>query len=108
MPTTPLSLKKHANSQSENIRGSASVNELAAAVTKLRNRLTESVTIDYFDSLGRQTAEGLISSLERVVLPAPGERDPEIALGVSRGHMGNAQGDSRRSDGERLADPSLH
>jgi len=52
-------------------RGSDSVNELAAAATKLRNRLTEIVTIDYFDSLGRQTAEGLVSSLERAVLPAP-------------------------------------
>jgi hypothetical protein len=52
-------------------RGSDSVNELAGAVTRLRNRLTEIVTIDYFDSLGRQTAEGLVSSLERVLLPAP-------------------------------------
>jgi len=52
-------------------RGSDSVNELAGAVTRLRNRLTEIVTIDYFDSLGRQTAEGLVSSLERVVQPAP-------------------------------------
>jgi hypothetical protein len=52
-------------------RGSDSVNELAAAVTKLRNRLTEILTIDYFDSLGRQTAEGLVSSLERVVAPSP-------------------------------------
>jgi len=52
-------------------RGSDSVNELAGAVTKLRHRLTEIATIDYFDSLGRQTAEGLVSSLERAVLPAP-------------------------------------
>jgi hypothetical protein len=52
-------------------RRTDSVNEFAAAVTKLRNRLTEIVTIDYFDSLGRQTAEGLVSSLERVVLPSP-------------------------------------
>src|SRR5262249_31437206 len=52
-------------------RGSDSINELSAAVTKLRNRLTEIVTIDYFDSLGRQTAEGLVFSLERVVQPAP-------------------------------------
>jgi hypothetical protein len=43
--------------------------EIEAGISKLRSRLTEIVAIDFFDSLGRQTAEGLVSSLERVVQP---------------------------------------
>jgi hypothetical protein len=50
-------------------RKTDSVSELAGAVAKLRNRLAEIVTIDYFDSLGRQTAEGLVSNLEQIVQP---------------------------------------
>ena len=57
--------------------GNSSV-ELEASVSKLRNRLTEIVAIDFFDSLGRQTAEGLVSSLERVVQPVE-QGDPETA-----------------------------
>ncbi len=50
-------------------RKSDSTSELAGAVAKLRNRLAEIVAIDYFDSLGRQTAEGLVSNLEQIVQP---------------------------------------
>jgi len=35
-----------------------------SAVQRLRRRLSEVVAIDFFDSLGRQTAEGLVSDLE--------------------------------------------
>ena len=44
--------------------------ELEAAVSKLRDRLREIEAIDFFDSLGRQAAEGLVSSLEREDQPA--------------------------------------
>ena len=43
--------------------------EVEAGANRLRNRLTEVAAIDFFDSLGRQTAEGLVSSLERVTQP---------------------------------------
>jgi hypothetical protein len=38
--------------------------ELEATVTRLRRRLGEVVMIDFFDCLGRQSAEGLVASLE--------------------------------------------
>jgi hypothetical protein len=38
--------------------------ELETAVARLRRRLTEVVAIDFFDSLGRQSAEGLVAILE--------------------------------------------
>jgi len=37
---------------------------LETDTTRLRRRLTEVVALDFFDSLGRQTAEGLVASLE--------------------------------------------
>lgn len=43
--------------------------ELQAAAARLRRRLGEIVAIDFFDSLGRQTAEGLVASLEARLLP---------------------------------------
>jgi len=63
--------------------GSSSL-ELEASVSKLRNRLTEIVAIDFFDSLGRQTAEGLVSSLERVVQPVK-QGDPVTTIEDYRG-----------------------
>lgn len=50
--------------------------ELQAATARLRRRLGEIVAVDFFDSLGRQTAEGLVASLEgrvRPQQPAPGD-----------------------------------
>jgi hypothetical protein len=44
--------------------------ELPTAVSRLRERLIEILAIDFFDSLGRQTAEGLVSNLERAAQPA--------------------------------------
>ena len=38
--------------------------DFAAEIARLRRRLSEIVTIDFFDSLGRQSAEGLVASLE--------------------------------------------
>lgn len=42
---------------------------LAAEVTRLRRRLSEVVALDFFDALGRQTAEGLLTSLEQRLRP---------------------------------------
>ena len=47
-----------------------SSSEMGGAVAKLRTRLAQIVAIDYFDSLGRQTAEGLVSKLEQTVQPS--------------------------------------
>jgi len=65
-------------------RGGTSGGELEAGVSKLRNRLTEIVAIDFFDSLGRQTAEGLVSSLEQVVQPVE-QGDPVTTMEEYRG-----------------------
>lgn len=42
---------------------------LEADVTRLRRRLSEVVKIDFFDSLGRQSAEGLVATLEARLHP---------------------------------------
>ena len=65
-------------------RSSESGAEVEAGVTKLRNRLTEIAAIDFFDSLGRQTAEGLVSSLGRLVQPQD-QNEPVIAVAHYRG-----------------------
>ncbi|HJU27701.1 MAG TPA: chromate resistance protein ChrB domain-containing protein [Candidatus Binataceae bacterium] len=49
--------------------GRNSEGELDSRIVKLRSRLSEIVEIDFFDSLGRQPAEGLVSSLERRTQP---------------------------------------
>lgn len=51
------------------LRGADASADLGASVSKLRNRLTEIAEIDFFDALGRQTAEGLVSSLEHEAPP---------------------------------------
>jgi len=43
--------------------------ELEPAVARMRRRLIEIVAIDFFDSLGRQSAEGLVAGLEARVNP---------------------------------------
>ena len=58
--------------------------EVEASANRLRNRLTEVAAIDFFDSLGRQTAEGLVSSLERVTQPHV-QGSPMIAVAEYRG-----------------------
>ena len=58
--------------------------EVEASANRLRNRLTEVAAIDFFDSLGRQTAEGLVSSLERVTQPLV-QGGPMIAVAEYRG-----------------------
>jgi hypothetical protein len=45
------------------------------AIERLRRRLSEVVAIDFFDALGRQTAEGLVSDLE-AHLGAPAAQSP--------------------------------
>jgi hypothetical protein len=46
--------------------------KLETETARLRKRLAEVTAIDFFDSLGRQTAEGLVSSLESEVRPETG------------------------------------
>jgi hypothetical protein len=67
--TTVAEEARELTKKAQSRRGDSLI-ELEAAVSKLRTRLSEIVAIDFFDSLGRQTAEGLVSSLERVVRPA--------------------------------------
>ena len=43
--------------------------ELESGVARLRRRLAEVVAIDFFDGLGRQSAEGLVASLEARLNP---------------------------------------
>jgi hypothetical protein len=56
----------------------------AAAVARLRDRLTEIAAIDYFDAPGRQTAEGLVAGVERATHPAQ-PRDGVERVGDYRG-----------------------
>jgi len=54
--------------------------ELQAGTTRLRRRLGEIVAVDFFDSLGRQTAEGLVANLEARLRPqsaAGGRETPD-------------------------------
>jgi hypothetical protein len=52
--------------------------QLEADVTRLRRRLGEVVAIDFFDSLGRQSAEGLVAILEARLNPDASTRSNEI------------------------------
>jgi hypothetical protein len=54
--------------------------ELEPAVARLRRRLGEVVAIDFFDSLGRQTAEGLVASLEASLHDEPPTEDGGVSL----------------------------
>ena len=54
--------------------------ELEPAVARLRRRLGEVVTIDFFDSLGRQTAEGLVASLEAKLRDEPPIEEDSASL----------------------------
>ncbi len=60
--------------------------DFEAAVGRLRRRLSEVAAIDFFDSLGRQTAEGLVAELEA----------------ATRGEVAPAGGRGRFSAGELL------
>jgi len=54
--------------------------ELEPAVARLRRRLSEVVAIDFFDSLGRQTAEGLVASLEASLHDEPPSEEGSMSL----------------------------
>jgi hypothetical protein len=62
-----LNKKYHPRRADEDARS-----ELESDAARLRKRLAEVTAIDFFDSLGRQTAEGLVSSLEARLRPANG------------------------------------
>jgi hypothetical protein len=50
---------------------------------RLRKRLAEVAAIDFFDSLGRQTAEGLVSRLEAELRPETGAEGKEPIKGLA-------------------------
>src|SRR5881394_3248978 len=61
------SIVKDAGAISKSLRPklkSESVNELRAQVARLRNRLADVVSIDFFGAIGRGAAEGLLGELE--------------------------------------------
>ena len=57
--------------------------KLEPEVARLRKRLAEVTAIDFFDSLGRQTAEGLVSSLEAELRPGTGTKGKEPSRGLA-------------------------
>lgn len=69
-------------SQSGAARDREKKNELEPAVARLRRRLGEVVAIDFFDSLGRQTAEGLVASLEASLRDEPSIEDGGASLSL--------------------------
>lgn len=60
--------------------------ELETDAARLRRRLAEVTAIDFFDSLGRQTAEGLVSSVEALARPAASVQGGESANGRADYH----------------------
>src|SRR5216683_3207455 len=58
-------------------------NKLETEAARLRKRLAEVTAIDFFDSLGRQTAEGLVSSLETQLRPKTGAEGKEPIRGLA-------------------------
>jgi hypothetical protein len=57
--------------------------KLETEAARLRKRLAEVTAIDFFDSLGRQTAEGLVSSLETELRPNTGADRKEPTKGLA-------------------------
>jgi hypothetical protein len=57
--------------------------KLEIEATRLRKRLAEVTAIDFFDSLGRQTAEGLVSSLENELRPETAAEEKEPSKGLA-------------------------
>ncbi len=67
--------------------------ELAAAVARLRRRLAEVIAIDFLDSLGRQTTDGLLAGVEARLAPqasflqggpSPSMKDLQARVWVTR------------------------
>ena len=73
-----LSKKLHPRRADEDSRS-----ELETDASRLRKRLAEASALDFFDSLGRQTAEGLVSSLEARVRPADNGEPRESAKNLA-------------------------
>src|SRR5712692_4240906 len=73
-----LNKKYHPRRADEDARS-----ELESDAARLRKRLAEVTAIDFFDSLGRQTAEGLVSSLEARLRPANSVERHESVEGVA-------------------------
>lgn len=73
-----LSKKHHPRGANEDTR-----TQLETDASRLRKRLADVAAIDFFDSLGRQTAEGLVSSLEARIRPANSVKDRESVKDLS-------------------------
>jgi hypothetical protein len=73
-----LSKKYHPRRAGEN-----ALSELEADISRLRRRMSEVTAIDFFDSLGRQTAEGLVSSLEARLRPSNAVEGNQSVKGLS-------------------------
>jgi hypothetical protein len=73
-----LAKKHHPRRSDEDAR-----DELETDASRLRKRLAEVAALDFFDSLGRQTAEGLVSSLETRLWPANGVERHESVKGLA-------------------------
>ncbi len=73
-----LSKKHHPRRADEDARS-----ELETDASRLRKRLAEVAAFDFFDSLGRQTAEGLVSSLEARLRPADSAERQKSVKGLS-------------------------
>jgi hypothetical protein len=69
--------RQHRDGDEEDTRS-----KLETEAARLRKRLAEVTAIDFFDSLGRQTAEGLVSSLEVAMRPetAAEPKEPSKSL----------------------------
>ena len=84
-------------------------------VARLRKRLAEIAAIDFFGAIGRETAEGLLKSLEARLGEDEAVKDKATADYEGKRHgraaqpnLGHAPRRLRRPDRQRLADPSLH
>ena len=88
--------------------------EFKSQFTRLKNRHSQTIAIDFFDANGRQAADGLIGALEKAFSETHGEqgggRDQvtERQRNSQRPHMDHAY---RRACGPhrlRVADPQIH
>jgi len=64
--------------------------ELEVAISRLKRRLDEVVSIDFFGSQGRETAEGLLSQLESRIQPMQPSKSSDDVLPTRREDLQNS------------------
>ena len=90
------------------------INDLRSQTARLRKRLADVVSIDFFGAIGRQRAEGAIATLEarlnedNTVKQKATDQPKTDAIGSLRQNVGDAARRAYRSDCECLADTTLH